>query len=404
LEQEIKVQVCEDGADYESSVPYHRLVTELFLGAAHLARLRNQPLSSDFAARLRGMVQFLLQTLRPDGLMPQVGDADDGRLHILSEYGTWNPQDARHVLAAAAIHFDEPRWLRYAGESGRWEAAWWGADLERLTAETDSLPPTCRVFPQTGVAVARDSQTYLLITNGRVGTNGYGNHKHNDQLGFEFHCRGVPLFVDPGSYVYTSDPTARNLFRGTAYHNTLRVDGLEQNEFRPEWLFRMFEKAEPDDLLFEARDGAVECRGRHRAYQRLTSPVIHDRTFRLLRDSGTLLLCDSISGSGRHRIEWHFHCAPGIEVIEQRDGLYVLRSARDEHAFLVPDGLRGVVNRAWYSPSYGVRVACWALDLSCDLQLHRNHTWVFVAASTPCLAEQARDRFLSSTQRPTAAA
>ena len=46
---------------------------------------------------------------------------------------------------------------------------------------------------------------YLLVTNGIVGTKGFGNHKHNDQLSFEFHPDGSPLIVDPGSYVYTSD-------------------------------------------------------------------------------------------------------------------------------------------------------------------------------------------------------
>ena len=33
------VQVLPDGADYESSIPYHRLVTELFLGSSRLAEL-----------------------------------------------------------------------------------------------------------------------------------------------------------------------------------------------------------------------------------------------------------------------------------------------------------------------------------------------------------------------------
>ena len=59
---------------------------------------------------------------------------------------------------------------------------------------------------------------------------------------------GVPVIVDPGSYVYTSDPDARNLFRSTRSHNTISVDGEEQNEFRPDWLFRMFEKANPEHL------------------------------------------------------------------------------------------------------------------------------------------------------------
>ena len=37
LAHEMEVQVLADGADYESSVPYHRLVSELFLGAARVA-------------------------------------------------------------------------------------------------------------------------------------------------------------------------------------------------------------------------------------------------------------------------------------------------------------------------------------------------------------------------------
>ena len=97
-----------------------------------------------------------------------------------------------------------------------------------------------RLFPMAGLAAMRAGTTgYLLVTNGIVGTNGFGNHKHNDQLSFEYHFDGVPLVVDPGSYVYTSDPDARNLFRGTAYHNTVQIDSVEQNELKPEWLFRL---------------------------------------------------------------------------------------------------------------------------------------------------------------------
>jgi len=44
LTQELQVQVLHDGADYESSVPYHRLVTELFLGAVRLADHMRAPL------------------------------------------------------------------------------------------------------------------------------------------------------------------------------------------------------------------------------------------------------------------------------------------------------------------------------------------------------------------------
>src|SRR5207248_362281 len=112
-------------------------------------------------------------------------------------------------------------------------------------------------------------------------TKGFGNHKHCDQLAFEYHLAGVPLLVDPGSHVYTSDPDTRNLFRSTRSHNTLMIDGEEQNEIRPEWLFRMFEHAAPEHVDWVERAEAVEYEGRHRGYARLSAPVVHQRRITL---------------------------------------------------------------------------------------------------------------------------
>ena len=299
LEQEMKVQVLDDGADYESSVPYHRLVAELFLAGARLAERDGGPLSEAYRASLKRMAAFMVAVLRPDGLMPQVGDADDGRLHIFSDYGVWQPQDARHVVAPAALMFGEPSWLGLAGDAGLWEAAWWGYDVDDIHAVATAATNAARLFEHAGVAVVKSHQLYLLVTNGRVGTNGFGNHKHNDLLSFEFHAGGVPLIVDPGSYVYTSNPDARNLFRGTAYHNTIRIDGVEQNDLRPDYLFRMFETSTVEHLGFADTPTHAQYRGRHTGYERLAGPVAHERTFRLVKDPGALLIVDRLVGPAR---------------------------------------------------------------------------------------------------------
>jgi len=414
LEQEIQVQVLEDGADYESSIPYHRLVTELFLGGARLAQFDNEPLSEAYLKRLHQMVDFLVGVLRPDGLMPQVGDADDGRLHIFTRYGTWQPQDARHLLAPAAQLLQESAWLSYAGVDGVWEAAWWGFDIEgrqepegrrqeaggrRQEAEgrgqkvstrtptedfilTDGdLPSLSKEFPQAGLTVIREGGNYLLISNGVVGTKGFGNHKHNDQLGFECHIDRVPLIVDPGSYVYTSDFEARNLFRSTSYHNTLRIDGEEQNEMRPEWLFRLFETAHGKSLGFHSTQEYSEYQGQHIGYQRLKSPVIHQRRFRFLQQSGTLYICDRLQGTGYHLLEWHFHFAPGVDVTSQGEGVYRISAQNQHFVFYTPKTLAGEVNQAWYSPSYGVKIPCQSLDLTIKAELESSNDWFFALAS-----------------------
>jgi heparinase II/III-like protein len=368
LEREMQVQVLPDGADYESSVPYQRLVTELFLGASRLADYRGSPLSRPFRDRLLAMFEFLSAIQRPDGLMPQVGDADDGRLHVLSGYGRWPPQDARHLLGPAAGMFERRDWAERSGEWGVWEAAWWGFLQPDVASPGSRRDDGMRHFPHAGLTVMRRGGDYLLVTNGIVGTGGFGNHKHNDQLGFEYHVDATPIFVDPGSYVYTSDPDARNLFRSTGYHNTVSVDREEQNELRPDWLFRMFEHARPEHVEVRDTDGVWTYRGRHHGYARLAEPVVHERTFTLSTSDRTLTIADLLLGHGDHRLRWHFHFAPGV-VVSLSPGRVDIRARDLSLAMSVPPPFEPALTSGWYSPSYGVRTPCVCLDLETAQQI-----------------------------------
>ncbi len=384
IEHELDVQVLADGADYESSIPYHRLVAELFLGAARLAELQAAPPGDRYRARLRGMVEYLAAVMRPDGLMPQVGDADDGRLHVVSGYGSVSPQDARHLLGVAGRMFDVPEWRAVAGPRGAWEAEWWGLDSggSSVAADPRQTPSVFRLFPDAGIAVARTMPDghYLIVTNGIVGTNGFGNHKHNDLLSFEYHRDGAALMVDPGSYVYTSDADARNRFRSTPYHNTVMVDGTEQNELRPDYLFRMFEAARPEVVSFAHDEGVVEYEGRHHGYERLPDPVTHERTLRFDRRTGGLAIVDRLAGRGRHDVRWHFHLAPGVAAALADPQRIVLTDGGRAYAFNLPPDLTARIQPAEYSPSYGVRRACVAVDLATTAILEGAREWEFSIA------------------------
>jgi len=385
LETEMQVQILNDGADYESSIPYHRLVTEMFLGAARLAEVFSVPLSESYCKKLKLMCEFLQGVLRPDGLMPIVGDADDGRLHIFSDYCRWKPQDARHVFGPAGQYFNHKVWKKLAGKMGAWEAIWWGYELadEDLESSMKEQPPTDNLvlYPEAGLAVMRENDHYLLVTNGIVGTKGFGNHKHNDQLSFEYFNKGLPIFVDPGSYVYTSDFAARNQFRSVKAHNTICINDTEQNEMNEEWIFRLFESAYAKHLYFNVSDEYVEYAGEHIGYQRLPEKVVHKRVFRLNRQTGALDIVDELLGVGNCSLSWHFCCAPGVILTQSDETIITLRVKNECFQMNIPSGLKIEMGESEYSPSYGVKFPCHSLTLSVEVILTGQQVWNFEITS-----------------------
>jgi len=177
--------------------------------------------------------------------------------------------------------------------------------------------------------------------------------------------------------VYTSDGTARNLFRSTASHNTLSIDGVEQNDMRPDWLFRMFETSKAESIAFDDSDQAVEYTGRHHGYERLDAPVTHARTIRIVKATGDLEIADVLSGRGRHTIRWHFHLAPGVAASIDVDGDVALTAGGCRWMLHMPRDLNAEIHQAHYSPSYGVKIPCVAVDATTESVLDGERRWVF---------------------------
>ena len=374
--REIERQVHPDGADYESSIPYHRLVTEMFLAVAILCRRNGIAPPVSFDQRLRGMLDFTRWYTKPNGLAPQVGDADDGRLHILADYGSWDPRDHRHLLATGGALFGREDWLHAAGERTE-EAIWLLGGSHR--AGPQSAPPAVgsRAFPDSGIYLMREEGLYLLITCGAVGTQGIGNHKHNDVLSFELHADGQDLIVDSGSYLYTPEPAWRNRFRSTAAHNTVMVDEAEQNRFGEGGLFWLHADAVPRCLAWESTPDADRFVGEHDGYARLADPVIHRREFRLDKRARRVEIRDWLQGSGRHEIAWHFTLAPGVVARRVAEGQWEIEGGSVRALLgLVEMGpkaarqaLRMEVAETFVSPRYGVKLPAQAIRIQCHADL-----------------------------------
>ncbi|HEU4714688.1 MAG TPA: alginate lyase family protein [Pyrinomonadaceae bacterium] len=280
--REMDKQVLPDGTDFESSTGYHRFVTELFLYSFWLCRENGIEIEKRYWDKLYAMLRYIRAYVRPDGFAPLIGDTDGGQFLPLEQR---RGDDHAYVLEIGARVFNDPS-LR-----------------EKVTAS--------QAFPHAGVYIMRHEDLYLCLNTSDAGIDGRGSHGHNDALSIEVSAGGCAFIVDPGTCIYTGDLDKRHQFRSTAYHSTVKIDGVEQNTIERDLPFVIGNEARPRVLLWETDKIVAE----HYGYQRLKNPVTHRRTIIFERLERSWLIEDEFLGdAAEHDFEVWFHFAPGLTV------------------------------------------------------------------------------------------
>lgn len=312
LNEEFPRQVFSDGVDFEASVPYHRLVSELFLWPAMCRSAAGLSVPPQYRERLAAMARFARAYSRPDGSVPLWGDADDARS---LPFGFQDINDHRYLCHLIGLYLGETSVL--SDNRGAMGEVFWtfGPEALRRLLEWEASPVQSQSFPEGGFHLMRTARDHVFIDCGPLGLAGRGGHGHNDCLAFEAVLDGVALVSDCGAYLYTANFAERNLFRSTDLHNTPRIDGEEINRFiRPDYLWNLHSDAAHRVLLWEDRADQVLFCGEHSGYRRLSDPVTPRRAIVLDKVAHALLVSDRLAGGGRHRIEIPMHLAPGVSV------------------------------------------------------------------------------------------
>jgi hypothetical protein len=356
---EIFNQTSPDGVDFEQSTAYHRLVLEAFLTCGLLLDLHGEGLADDWRTRLMQMVEFVEAYVKPDGTVPLIGDADDGRVQKL---GPQALADHRYLLSLGAALFgraDFKRAARRFHEESFWLIGPEGAAVFDGVPAPDAAPES-RDFPGGGFYVLRSERAHVIVDCGEVGMHGRGGHGHNDILSCEIWLDGRTLVTDCGAYLYTASPEWRNHFRSTAFHNVVQVDGEEVNRFPvPDNLWRLHDDARPRDVVWQPGRDVDYFRGAHSGYLRLPSPVAVTREIALVKKGPDVLVRDRLEGIGSHVLTWRFHLAPSTSAEIRRGDVCLLAAGREAWLQWMPRmrGLTMTVEDGWVSPSYGVRTA-----------------------------------------------
>lgn len=309
VEQEILHQVYEDGGHYEGSTGYHVLVTQMFTSALLLMKAHEREPAPHFLSRLRSMYRVLSEVADDQRRVPQLGDCDDGRVELLNDdlERMSQPPDQRDSLTIASLLgigeclFSED----YRGR--RDDVAWYRLDCNTEKPKERPLStPRAKIFHCSGLAVGSVGEAeaiFLALPNGIAGK---GSHTHNDKLSIILRIWGEEFLCDSGTYCYTRNANRRNHLRSTAAHNTVMIDGEEQNRFSrlPGALFTISDDAHVSAIEQKHTGNSLSFTASHDGYRRIG--VKHTRMVTLELNRGVLIE-DSFTGNGTHEFEASFY-------------------------------------------------------------------------------------------------
>jgi hypothetical protein len=330
LHRNLLADIRGDGVHREHSTHYHMVALRSFVAARINAQLYGLEFPDGFDQCLERACEFALHIHRPDGAIPALSDSDSGSY--------------LDVLKLADTIFLRPDFLYVAskGKKGR--------------------PPSDKYvsFSEAGYFIQRsgwgENQTafaderFLVFDCGPLGDGGHG---HYDALSIEVAAGGEPLIVDPGRFTYHEDKLNwRHWFKGTAAHNTVCVDGLDQIPYRC---------GKPKSPLAEVRlVERLSAPNFDLLHGRVTSPsydAIHSRFIFFIADEYWVIV-DKVSGEVPHDYNLRFHLAPAAmnHIAIQKDegnnaviapGLALLFESNDKPQ----------IEPGWFSPEYGKKIS-----------------------------------------------
>lgn len=320
LEHEARLQNAPDGVNREQAVSYQQFELDLLLLPLLAGRSNGVDFSATYRARIEAMLEYLASIMDVGGNVPMFGDADDGEVaHLAQDEGFCR---YRSLLATGAVLFGRREFKAKAGildDKTRWLL---GADAEaafRALPTARARLPVRRAFPDGGYYIlGRDfegkDEIRLIADAGPLGYQSIAAHGHADALAFTLSLGGLEFLIDPGTYAYHTEGRWRAYFRGTAAHNTLRIDGRDQSE--PGGNFMWLTKAKAGCRLWHESADMDVFEGWHDGYMRLEDPVMHSRRITLTktRASGRIVIEDILRMAGTHDVELFFHCSEHCRV------------------------------------------------------------------------------------------
>ena len=252
-------QLYPDGFQFELAPGYHAILDADYCSLAEKYRAQGRTPPAFLETGVELAFELYPHIMRPDRMMPGINDSD--------------PMPIGEKMRTAAVLYPNRKDFRWIATDGK---------------EGEMPGYLSYAFPYAGAVVFRDSWSRDAVW-GYVDMSPFGRgHQHEDKLNFLLFAYGKEMLCEGGIYDYDTSEM-RKYVLSTRAHNTIRIDGRDQNA-RKTWKWTDDLLHRKADLVFSTtpkRDVATSSFGL--GYGKgadCDDAVVHTRTVEFVKDCG----------------------------------------------------------------------------------------------------------------------
>ena len=296
FEAEIIYQFESDGSYLQHAHNYHRMANRLITWMIACGEYQKQQFKPETINRIQQSIYFLSAAIVDEaGAVPMYGNNDGSNIlpFTPADYADYRP--SLNSLSVAVQNTN-----LFAGCED--DFSWFG--LTATSTSTHTLKPGIELFKQGGYYYMRHQRT---ITFTRC--HAYIKRPaHADNLHTDITYNGINLMRDAGVYQYNTDEDLLKYFQGTAGHNTLSVDGMDQMLKGGRFIWYYWTKGGEADMQEDA--DTMRFTGTIKAFRQSGKWITHTREIVFYKQAFKWIITDSVSGQQALPITQHWHPHP----------------------------------------------------------------------------------------------
>lgn len=322
--KEINWQFNNEGSNFEGSIPYHFFMLEMIYYGFEILHFDLKSNLDKVINKLNNIIIFSNSIFGNNNYYPQIGDNDSGKILNMNELN--DISDIFSFHKKILIYLNELLSINY--------------NIYNINKHSDKNI-NINIFKEIGLVIYKNDKIKLWISLGRKPQKGKGGHNHNDATSFVMQINNQVIFIDPGTYLYSSEPEMRNIFRSGQYHNNYFAQDLEHIEQSgPEDLFWLNDKICEYTAIEEKNNFILKILKKHK-----TNKL--QRTFCIKSDE--ISITDELKKLNEDGVI-SFHLNPKIVDIQIVDKKIII----ENRIFIsFSEHLKVKISDYAYSPEYG---------------------------------------------------